>query len=366
MTDSNDARREGGAKAVDEVYERLADQLDALPNGFPRTKSGVEIRLLKKIATPDEAWLAGQLGRSMETAGEIAARTGLSEPELTERLRELLRKGFIHTGSHDGTRRYRLAPFLVGIYEGQLDTLDHELAHLMEQYMMLQGAKGILGPYPAVHRVVPAQQAAKTEWILPYDDVRALFVQANSFIARDCICRKEQDILGERKCDSPRENCLSFSPVEGAFGQDGISRDEALAILDETEQVGLVHTVSNSIADVSYVCNCCGCCCAILRGITEWGVENSVARANYYAETDLDLCVGCGTCEDRCQVGAVSVVDDVAVVDRSRCIGCGLCVTGCPNEAMHLHLRPDAEMVHPPASFEEWEEERLRNRGLAE
>ena len=366
MTDSSDASRASAAEAGDEGYERLADQLNALPNGFPRTESGVEIRLLKKIAAPDEAWLAGQLGRKMETAGEIAARAGLSEPEVTERLRELLRKGLLRTQSRDGIRRYRLAPFLIGIYEAQLGTLDHELAHLMEQYMMLQGAKGILGPYPALHRVVPAQQAVKTEWILPYDDVRALFMQANSFIARDCICRKEQDILGDRKCDFPRENCLAFSTVEGAFGEHGISREEALAILDETEETGLVHTVSNSIGAVNYVCNCCGCCCAILRGITDWGVENSVARANYYSETEADICDGCGVCEDRCHLGAVSVVDGVAVVDRSRCIGCGLCATGCPIEAIHLHRLPDAEMVRPPASFSAWEEERLRSRGLAE
>lgn len=356
----------GNPATGDEVYERLADQLNALPNGFPRTESGVEIRLLKKIAAPEEAWIAGQLGRKLESARDIATRVGLSEAEVTERIRGMLRRGLINTQKRDGVRQYRLAPFLVGIYEAQLGTMDHELAHLMEQYMMLQGANGILGPYPPVHRVVPAQQTVKTEVILPYDDVRALLMQANSFIANDCICRTEQDLLGSRKCDFPVKNCLAFSTVEGAFGKDGISRDEALAVLDETEEVGLVHTVGNSINDINYVCNCCGCCCGILRGVTEWGVENSVARANYYAETDEDTCIGCGTCEDRCQVGAVSVVDDVAVVDRSRCIGCGLCVTGCPDEAIHLHRRPDAETIHPPANFEAWEEERLRSRGLAE
>ena len=356
----------GNPAISDEVYERLADQLNALPNGFPRTESGVEIRLLKKVATPEEAWIAGQLGRELESARDIAARVGLSEAEVTERLREMLRRSLINTQKRDGVRRYRLAPFLVGIWEGQLDTIDHELAHLFEQYMMLKGAEGILGPYPAVQRVVPAQKAVQTEWILPYDDVRTLLMESKSFIARDCLCRVEQDLIGDRKCDFPVKNCLVFSPVEGAFGASGISRDEALAILDEVEEVGLVHAVSNSIDNVSYVCNCCGCCCGVLRGITEWGIENSMVRANYYAETDTDLCVGCGTCEDRCQVGAVTVVDGIAVVDRGRCIGCGLCATGCPDEAMHLHRLPDADTVTPPLNFTAWEEERLRSRGLTE
>ena len=133
----------GNPATGDEVYERLADQLNALPNGFPRTASGVEIRLLKKVATPEEAWIAGQLSRKMESAAEIAARVGLSEAEVTERLREMLRRSLINTQKRDGVRRYRLAPFLVGIWEGQLETIDHELSHLFEQYMMLKGAEGI-------------------------------------------------------------------------------------------------------------------------------------------------------------------------------------------------------------------------------
>jgi ferredoxin len=115
---------------------------------------------------------------------------------------------------------------------------------------------------------------------------------------------------------------------------------------------------------LGYVCNCCGCCCGILRGITDWGIENSVAHANYYAVIDPDLCLACGTCVERCQVGAISEADGWSVVDRRRCIGCGLCVTACPNQAATLARKPDSEVVHPPADFAAWEHERLRNRGL--
>jgi len=349
---------------TDDVYERLADQLDALPNGFPRTESGVEIRLLKKMVEPEEAWLAGQLSRKLESVEEIVARVDLPTAEATERLRGMLRRGLLSTEKRNDIRYYRLRPFLIGIFEAQLETMDHEMAHLMEQYMMLQGAKGILGLHPALHRVMPAWQATKTEWILPYDDVRELLLKAKSFIARNCICRVEQDMLGSRQCNFPLKNCLAISAAEGAFGANGISQEEALALIDKTEEIGLVHTVSNNIKDVSYVCNCCGCCCCILRGITQWGVENSVAKANYYAEADPDACTGCEICIDRCQVGAVSVDGAVATVNLDRCIGCGLCVTGCPDEAIHLQRRPDAELVHPPSDFMAWEDARLRNRGL--
>jgi len=359
----------GGKRSVnidltDAVYEKLADQLNALPNGFPRTKSGVEIRILKKIAQPEEAWLASQLGRKMESVKEIAARIGLSEEETVDRLRALIRPGLVQIENRDGTWYFRLAPFLIGIYESQLGKLDHELVHLFEQYMMLQGAKIILGTHPPIHRVIPAQQTVKSELIVPYEDARALLLQAKSFAVRDCICRVEQDILGERSCNFPLRNCLNFSNTPRPEGPDSITREEALAIIDEAEEIGLVHTVSNTIEGVSYICNCCGCCCGILRGITSWGIENSVARANYYSEIDDSKCLGCGICADRCQVGAITLDDGLAVVDIKRCIGCGLCVTGCPEKAPHLNKRPDAELISPPRDFKAWEDERLRNRGL--
>ena len=130
-------------------------------------------------------------------------------------------------------------------------------------------------------------------------------------------------------------------------------------------QAALVHTVSNVATGVHYFCNCCSCCCGILRSVTEFGIQESVAAANYYAVVDEDACTGCGICETRCQMGAITIPDAVSVVDRARCIGCGLCVTGCPEEAILLRLKPESEIVHPPEDFPTWERERLKNRGLA-
>jgi hypothetical protein len=197
------------------------------------------------------------------------------------------------------------------------------------------GARGILGPLPSLHRVVPSSGSVKTEMILPYDDVKALLEGAKAHSVRDCICRKEQDLLGERKCSSPMHNCLSFSPLPRSARPGDISREEALSILRQAEEAALVHTVSNVAAGVSYVCNCRGCCCGILRGITSHGLEHSVAAANYRAS-----------------------------VDEQACTGCGLCVTGCRDEAVALVRVGDPQIVHPPADYAAWEQERLKNRAL--
>jgi NAD-dependent dihydropyrimidine dehydrogenase PreA subunit len=203
----------------------------------------------------------------------------------------------------------------------------------------------------------------KSEWILPYDDVKAILLKSRTFRLRDCVCRKQQDLLGH-KCTFPLRTCLAFSSLESPSSQHTISKEEAVAFLDKAEEMGLVHTVSNVMKGIGYVCNCCGCCCAILRGINEWGTDNSVAHANYYAIIDSDECVGCGTCRNRCQVHAISEKDGISVVDLKKCIGCGLCATGCPNGVAKLKRKPDKEIVNPPLDFATWEHERLHNRGL--
>jgi NAD-dependent dihydropyrimidine dehydrogenase PreA subunit len=349
----------------DMVFEQLADALDKLPNGFPRTPAMIEIKILKKIFSPEQAALASQLGGSFEPMDEVAKRSGLSVEQTRKQLLNLVRRGMLWLDLGNGKPRVRLAPFVVGIYEAQLELMDHELAHLVEDYLAHGGAQGIMKPQPALHRVVPAQRAVKTESVLPYDDVRAIFLSSRTFTLRDCICRAQQDQLGSRRCEFPVNMCLSFSSEERSANPGDISREEALAILDKSEEVGLVHTVSNVMQGVGYVCNCCGCCCAILRSINDWGIENSVAYANYFAVIDPEICAGCGDCIQRCQVHAISEGEDVSVVDQARCIGCGLCVTGCPNEAAQLERKVEAEIIHPPVDFAAWEQARLYNRGLS-
>jgi electron transport complex protein RnfB len=347
------------------MYGRLAEALDRLPNGFPSTPSGVEILLLKRIFSPHQASLASQLGGSMEEVDIISERLGLAAKDVGTELMKMARRGLVWFERQGGTPRFRLAPFVVGIYEAQLDNMDHELAHLAERYLADGGAAGIMKPHPALHRVVPAQRALKAEWILPYDDVRGILLAAKTFQARDCICRAQQDLVG-RQCDFPLRTCLTFSTIERPSGPDDMSREEALTLLDQVETIGLVHTVSNVMKGIGYVCNCCGCCCGILRGITEWGIESSVAHANYYAEIEPGECVECGTCIERCQVHAISEQDGAVVVDRDSCIGCGLCVTGCASGAAKLQRNPEADMVDPPVDYRTWEHQRLVARGLAE
>jgi electron transport complex protein RnfB len=351
----------------DDIYERLATALDNLANGFPRTESGVELRILHSVFTSDEAQVAAALTARPAAAETVSLRVGRDVAAVASTLEGLADRDIIWTGAVGDGRGYRLAPFVVGFYEAHmLQARDPEFARLVEEYFTGGGAVGIMSAQPAIHRVVPARGAIETEWVLPYDDVRAILATATSFRVEKCVCRLQQDELGARRCDFPLESCLWFSFAESAGAEGAVSREQALAALDEAERVGLVHTVSNVASGIGYVCNCCGCCCGLLRGITEWGVEQSVAQANYYAEIEAETCTACGTCEERCQVGAIAAAaDGVRVVEKERCIGCGLCVTSCPSESARLRRKPEGEIVPPPATFGAWERRRLKARGIA-
>jgi electron transfer flavoprotein alpha subunit/NAD-dependent dihydropyrimidine dehydrogenase PreA subunit len=59
-------------------------------------------------------------------------------------------------------------------------------------------------------------------------------------------------------------------------------------------------------------------------------------------EIDKDKCIGCGGCIDACPFGALSLVDNVVVVN-DKCTGCGACLLACPMHALNLPAeRPQA------------------------
>ncbi len=176
---------------MEDVYRDLAKRLDELPNGFPSTETGVELRILQKIFTPEDAAMALKLRPIPETVEAISERLGIAVPEMQGILDAMREKGQIASTKMYGNQVYMMAPFVIGIYEFQLNRLDKELADLVEEYSpALMPALGGVGP--ALGRVVPvnAQIEGKHE-VQRYEDVRALMEKAKSFQVTECICRKE-------------------------------------------------------------------------------------------------------------------------------------------------------------------------------
>jgi electron transport complex protein RnfB len=351
----------------DDVYRQLAQRLDTIPNGFSATESGVELRLLARIFTPDEALLAAAMTIAYEPADTIAARAGVDPRAAQRTLKGMARQGLIYAGKGDRKLAFRLMPFVVGFYEEQLPRMDQELAELFEAYIQETHGGNIYG-HPAVHRVIPVEEAVPVELeIYPYERATALIESAKSWAVRNCICRVQKRLIGEG-CEHEVENCLVFAPVEGAFDHSelnrAISREEALGLLRETEEAGLVHTTGNYRDEHHYICNCCSCCCGVLRGVTEFGIHSAVDHSRFRAVSDADLCAGCEDCVERCPFGALSVPEDVCVVDVVRCVGCGQCVGVCPTEALQMVVRPQEEVAPLATDRHEWTARRAQARGL--
>ncbi|MFL7813603.1 MAG: 4Fe-4S binding protein [Anaerolineales bacterium] len=347
------------------TYKKLANKLDDLPNRFPPTESGVEIRLLERIFTPQEAALAAEMSFEKEPAEVIAARAGLPAREAKRILKDMVRKRLILFAKGEGTLLFGLMPFVVGFYEELLPRLDEEIANLFEAYFQ-ESKGGITGKGLSVHRVIPVQESIDFEMeVFPYEKASSLLENAKAWAVRDCICRVQKSLIGD-PCHHPVENCLVFAPVEGAFeGSDvdrPISKQEALQILHEAEDAGLVHTTGNYRDHNSYICNCCTCSCGILRSVAEFNNSTAISRSDFFAVVDEELCLGCGDCLERCQFNALDLEGDICRIDLANCVGCGLCVPVCPEEALSLVRRPQGEMPPPPADIREWSEIRAENR----
>jgi ferredoxin len=76
-----------------------------------------------------------------------------------------------------------------------------------------------------------------------------------------------------------------------------------------------------------------------------------VVVANYYADVDSDLCIGCGTCVEICPMKAIKLKDDLSLVKRKRCIGCGNCAAKCPSDAI-IMIKRDRQFTPYPSMDE--------------
>lgn len=354
---------------TDPVYRQLAERLDAIPNGFPATESGVELRLLAYIFTPEEAALAAVMKLTRESPAAIAARAGVDAKAAKKMLKAMARQGLILAGRGEGGLSYGLMPFVVGIYEEQLGRMDATLAALFEQYY-LESRGGLVRQGPAVHRVIPVEEAVPVNIsVLPYESASQMVDNAQAWGVRDCICRVQKQLIGEG-CEHPLETCLIFAPVAGIFDHSditrAISKEEAHAILQEAADAGLVHSPGNYRDGTYYICNCCTCSCGVLRNVTEHNMPTAVARADFLAVVDADICSGCEDCSEQCQFSAIMVGDEgVAEVNEMRCVGCGQCVTVCTTGALSLTRRPAGQVAPPPVDHAEWLAQRAASRGLS-
>ena len=331
-----------------DIYERLRERLDMFPQGFPATKSGVELKILRQLFSPEEAETMFSLRPYPEPVAAISARMGREESALSPILHAMSKKGLILRGTMQGRSFYFMAPWMVGIWEFQLNRLNQENIPLYEKYFEEGVVPERRRTKTAGFRVIPIERQLKDDTqIQPFEKVSEILESSQRFAVADCICRKEAKIMGHG-CDKLMEACMSFDMaaqyyIENGLGRE-ISKEEAREVLLKAEESGLVHHSSNHKDKKTFICNCCGCCCKALLHINKYNNPAAISHSSYYAVVDEETCTACETCVERCQVKAVRMEEDVSVIQRDRCIGCGLCASACPTGSITMVKKAPQEM----------------------
>jgi len=351
-----------------DVYEELREVLDSHPATAPKAEAIYEI--LKTLFTPEEAAVAVNMSFKMKDSAEIAQKAERAEDETINLLESMANKGIIMSREKEGKYLYALLPLIPGIFEFPFmkggGTPTHEkLGELWEEYHQEALGMSFAGnPTPLMRVVAVDKSIPARDRVLPYEEVKN-FINSASFIAlTKCACR-----VSINACDKPREVCLVFDKaaeflVERGFARQ-ITKEEGLEVLDLVEQEGLVHTTNNSADRANLICNCCPCCCTVLRGRTQLKHPHAFEPSRFEAYVHSDKCTGCAICiEDRCPVGAIKLKNDIAEVNTEECIGCGLCVTTCPSEAMVLVERK--QMPSTPSDIMEMSTKVLQEKGRLE
>ncbi len=336
--------------AID-IYEKLAKHLDELPAGFPRTESGVEMRILRRLFTPEDAEFAIYLTLIPEEPRVISRRAKIPVKEAARRLQEMEKKGLIMgIVEENKPPLYMALQYAVGFWEGQLNKLDPELVEDGEAYLDTFMEQGFWRGTPQMRTIPVNKSIAIENAVMPYEKAEELVRSKKSFAVSNCICRQGMRILG-KGCNKPEESCLQLgiaaeSVVRNDKGR-AISMEEALAILQRAEEAGLVLQPNNA-KDPLFICTCCGCCCGVLKSLKRYPEPASMVASAFWASLNTETCKGCGLCTKRCQMEAFHLDNKKSVLDVKRCIGCGLCVSTCPTHSLSLVRKPKAKQPYVP------------------
>ena len=351
-------KKNNNSAKTDSIYRKLQRHLNTLPIGYPQTDSGVELRLLKYIFTPKEAEIAIKLRFIPDPIESIYRRVKKqinSIEELEKILYSMYEKGGIRIKHSmvDNKKKilYQNAFLAVGMFEYQVKRLTKEYFEDFLQYMDEAYLDELVSTKINQLRTIPVEQSIDVDHnIASYDQLETLLENASRISIMPCVCRKGQDLIGE-PCHQTemRETCFVLNDsvehvLELGWGRE-ITKDEAREIFKKVQEDGLIIQPGNAL-DPSYICCCCGCCCCVTTNLKKLERPWEMITTNYFAEVDSDLCIGCGTCIERCQMDAITMIDSVAQVNKKCCIGCGNCVQTCPESA--LILKKKEKELSPP------------------
>lgn len=347
-------------------YLDLQKRLGKFPQKAPASESLFQI--LEILFSEEEALLVSKLPIKFFTVGEAAKIWKKTVESSAPILNELADKGLLIDLENKGKQAFSLAPPMAGFFEFSLMRTDGKfnrkvLSELYHQYINTEDEfiSQLFSLEPPIDRVFVHEdmvQEKDQSIILDYERATHIIQTATCITVGTCYCRHKMEHVG-KACDNPQDVCLTFNNAAHSLAKHKIakeiSKEEAMTILDRVMKLGLVQVGDNSQEGVSWICNCCGCCCEALLGYKRLGYVSNI-QSNFEACVTSDICTGCGICETKCPVDAISMTTEsesqtIAQVDLTRCIGCGVCTRFCPTEAILMERRSQMNLT-PVDGFE--------------
>ena len=347
------------------AYSRLVDRLNRFPQGAPA--SDLLYKILQMLFSEREAVLVADLPIRPFSSRKAAEIWKTREGEARVILDRLADRGILLDAEMNGETSYTLPPPMAGFFEFSMMRVRRDidqtlLAELFFQYLNVEEdfIRELFTRGETQLGRVFVQEAALSPGlsVLDYERASEVIHTASHRAVGLCYCRHKMQHLG-RACDAPMEICMTFNSVADSLIRHGIARpvdaSEGMDLLQAACERNLVQFGENVREEVSFICNCCGCCCEAMLAAKRFALLAPVHTTNFLPEIDAALCNGCGKCIDVCAVealGLVSASDPLkkrkrrARVDEEICLGCGVCLRNCPEDA--ISLRPRAERVITP------------------
>ena len=350
---------------MQDIYHSLAEHLRDLIMGYPYNEALTD--LLKETYSPVEARVALAIPNDLAPLevvdlATIASRCDLPRSTVAEALQSLAGRNMLYSRpTATGEEGYALLQVGYGLpqtffWAGQTDEKAQRMAKLVLNYFSVPTTQKVYGDVPTKSfKYTPANVSVNVEMqgVMPNEQMGPIVDASTKIAVAHCPCRMSAKILGRTDCHHSLEVCIKYDELAVFVIDKGlareISKDEALAILAASEKEGLVHMVDNAQGQIKHTCNCCGHYCWNVGIIRRRKIPRDMLMAVYFIrETELDECIGCGSCADVCPVDAVVMADERPEVDTNWCIGCGVCAVSCPAGVISIKRRLEGRA---PESF---------------
>ena len=342
------------------AYQDLVERLNRFPQGAP--PSDLLYRILQMLFSEEEARRVAVLPIKPFRADEAAKRWKVTLAEARSLLDKLADRGLLIDVEEDGASVYSLPPPMAGFFEFSMmrvrnDIDQKALAELFYQYLNVEDdfVKALFTTGETqlgrafVHE--PSLNPEVSLHILDYERASEVIKTASHRAIGVCYCRHKMEHLG-KACSAPMNICMTFNDAAESLIKHGIARsvdvEEDLELLHQAYDHNLVQFGENGREQVSFICNCCGCCCEAMLAVKRFGALHPVHTTNYIPMIDEITCNGCGKCVDICPVEAMGLVSagdpnhrkkKKARIDEDLCLGCGVCVRSCREKSLRLKER---------------------------